>query len=699
MPAPMTAEQLIELIKKSGLVAAAELDEHLRRRRAAALTLTPVELADALVRDDVLTLFQARQLLQGRHKNFVLSGKYKILQPLGAGGMGQVFLCEHAVMHRQVAIKMLPPALASDPAAVARFHREVRAVARLAHPNIVTAHDADRDGSHFFLVMEYIDGQTLHHLVKRGGAVPPHEAAHYVRQAALGLQHAHEHGLVHRDIKPRNLLVDRAGAVKVLDLGLARFFHDESDDLSRRQESSPLGTTDYMAPEQALDSHTADIRADIYSLGATFYYLLAGHSPFQGMSTMEKILSHQTRQPRPIRDLRPEVPAGMAAVLERMMAKDPGQRYQVPADVASALAPYVRSAPPRPGPLIDDAEPTRITADEPSVGDSAAPFDLPQEAMPFTPPGSAVEAVAGPPVNAPGRGKARPGGRPNRRWVVLGGLAVAMLAVGVAGGLTLRQLGLGDKRTPARPDPPVGLAAAAPRLRLLVPAYFYPGGEGMAEWERLLKAPNPEQVVIIVNTASGPGEVADPNFIHVIDQAKEKGFLVIGYVSTSYAKRPLEKVKEDVDRWGRLYPGVQGIFFDEQASAAEHVDYYVALHEHARKTRGLRLVVNNPGTTCAEEYLSRQAADVVCIVETTMEFSQFRPPAWVGDYPAARFAAVLAKVDDQARMKQDIQKTAEKHVGVCYLTDGGPPNPWGRLPSYWEAELAAVRQANERKEP
>jgi serine/threonine protein kinase len=698
----MTAEQLIELIKKSGLVAAAELDEHLRRRRAAALTLTPVELADALVRDDVLTLFQARQLLQGRHKNFVLSGKYKILQPLGAGGMGQVFLCEHAVMHRQVAIKMLPPAQASDPAAVARFHREVRAVARLAHPNIVTAHDADRDGSHFFLVMEYIDGQTLHHLVKRGGAVPPHEAAHYTRQAALGLQHAHEHGLVHRDIKPRNLLVDLAGTVKVLDLGLARFFHDETDDISRRQESSPLGTTDYMAPEQAVDSHAADIRADIYSLGATFYFLLAGHSPFQGMSTMEKILSHQTRQPRPIRDLRPEVPAGMAAVLERMMAKDPRQRYQVPADVASALAPYVRSAPPRPGPPVDDAEPTRITADEPSVGDSAAPFDLPQEAMPFTPPGSAVEAVAGPPVNAPGRGAARRGaaGRPNRRWVVLGGLAVAMLAVGVAGGLTLRQLGLGDKRTPARPDPPVGLtAAAAPRLRLLVPAYFYPGGDGMAEWERLLKAPNPEQVVIIANPDSGPGKVADPNFIRVIDEAKAKGFLVIGYVSTRYAKRPPEEVKEEVDRWGRLYPGVQGIFFDEQVSAADRVDYYAGLYEHARKQRGLRLVVNNPGTICAEEYLSRSAADVVCLVESAKEFSQFHPPAWVTDYPAGRFAATICNIDDPMRMKQDVLKMADKHVGLCYLTNGTLPNPWNRLPSYWEAELAAVRQANERKAP
>jgi serine/threonine protein kinase len=695
MPAPGTPEQLLELVKKSGLLSAAELEAGLRRRGAAALTPTPAELADGLVRDGLLTLFQARQLLQGRHRNFILSGKYKILQPLGAGGMGQVFLCEHTVMRRLVAIKMLPPALSSDAAAVERFHREVRAVARLHHPNIVTAHDADRDGPRLFLVMEYIDGQTLHHLVKTGGSVPPHEAAHYIRQAALGLQHAHEHGLVHRDIKPHNLVVDRGGTVKVLDLGLARFFHDESDDLSRRQESSPLGTTDYMAPEQALDSHTADIRADVYSLGATFYFLLAGHSPFQGMTTMEKILSHQTRQPRPIRDLRPEVPAGMATVLDRMMAKDPEQRYRIPADVAAALTAWVRSTPPQP--RIETAEERPPSADLALSEEGETPFALPRGGGSLTPTGSAVNTLDSPRVKgvAPSQGR-----RPTRRWAVAAGLVAVTLVVGAAGGLALRLLGPGDRRPPVQPGPPVVAApeAAAARLRLLVPAYFYPGGEGLAEWERLLKAPNPEQVVIIANPASGPGKVADANFTRVIDQAKEKGFLVIGYVSTRYAKRPAEEVKEEVDRWGRLYPGVGGVFFDEQASAADRVDYYAALYEYARKQRGLGLVVNNPGTTCAEEYLSRPAADVVCIVESSKDLGEFHPPAWAADYPPARFAALLCQVDDPGRMKQDVHKAAEKRVGYCYLTNERLPNPWGRLPGYWEAEQTAVRQANERKE-
>src|SRR5262249_24927197 len=155
----------------------------------------------------------------------------------------------------QVAVKLLPSSLAGDPAAVERFQREARAVARLHHPNIVTAHDADRDGNRHFLVMEYIDGHTLDRLVKQTGHLPVSLATHFIRQAALGLQHAYEHGLVHRDIKPSNLLVDRAGIVKVLDLGLARFFYDEADDLTQRQEHSPLGTTDYIAPEQAEESH------------------------------------------------------------------------------------------------------------------------------------------------------------------------------------------------------------------------------------------------------------------------------------------------------------------------------------------------------------------------------------------------------------------------------------------------------------
>jgi hypothetical protein len=281
-------------------------------------------------------------------------------------------------------------------------------------------------------------------------------------------------------------------------------------------------------------------------------------------------------------------------------------------------------------------------------------------------------------------------------WVACG-----VLAAGAAVGLALygwaRLTDREDDGPPAATTAPA--APTAPALRVLVPAYFYPDGEGLGEWQRLLRAPDPAAVVIIANPDSGPGKVADPNFLRVTAQAREKGFTVIGYVSTKYAKRPPEEVKEDVDRWVRLYPDVQGIFFDEQASGADMVGHYARLYEYTRRQRGLRLVVGNPGTICAEDYLSRPAADVVCLVESSKPFSEFRPPRWAADYKAGRFAAVISGTKDPASMKQFVQEMAGRHIGYCYITDETLPNPWRRLPSYWEAELAAVRQANDRKGP
>ncbi len=350
MSAPSSSVQFLELLKKSSLIDAQRLQAYLLQRQAdgAAVSSVPRALANAMVRDGLLTRFQAEHLLLGRWRHFILSGKYVVLGPLGSGGMGHVYLCEHRIMRHRVAVKVLPAARAGKPTALERFHREARAVAKLHHPNIVGGYDVDRDGKVHFLVMEYIDGSTFHRIVKDRGPMDPLRAAHYVRQAALGLQHAFEAGLVHRDVKPSNLLLDREGVVKILDMGLARFFREESDDLSVPGLASPLGTADYIAPEQAADSHAADVRADIYSLGATFYFLLAGHGPFHEGTALEKMLSHQTRQPRPIRDLRPEAPPGLAAVIERMMAKEPAQRYQTPAQAAEALADWTQTPIPHP---------------------------------------------------------------------------------------------------------------------------------------------------------------------------------------------------------------------------------------------------------------------------------------------------------------------------------------------------------------
>ena len=267
-------------------------------------------------------VFQAEQFLQGKWRRFTI-GKYKVLERLGSGGMGSVYLCEHMLMRRRVAVKVLPAAKAEDSSSLERFYREARAVAALDHPNIVRAYDIDQDENLHFLVMEHVDGSSLQEIIKRTGGMDVLRAAHYMRQAALGLQHAHETAaLVHRDIKPGNILVDRQGTVKILDMGLARFFHDEDDVLTKKYDESVLGTADYLAPEQALDSHAVDIRADIYSLGATFYFCLTGRTPFDGGTVAQKLIWHQTRAPKPVRSFRPEVPDGIVAIVEKMMAKD-----------------------------------------------------------------------------------------------------------------------------------------------------------------------------------------------------------------------------------------------------------------------------------------------------------------------------------------------------------------------------------------
>ncbi|MBX9584456.1 MAG: protein kinase, partial [Gemmataceae bacterium] len=339
MPPPATVPQFLDLVRRSGVADGGRLTAYLDRLGPEGLPPSPARTAELLVRDGFLTHFQAEQLLLGKYKRFTL-GKYKVLERLGSGGMAHVFLCEHTLMRRRVAVKVLPVAKAADKANLERFYREARAVAAVDHPNIVRAYDIDQDDHLHFLVMEYVDGTNLQELVKRFGPLDVTRACHYVAQSAVGLQHAHDNGLIHRDVKPGNLLLDRAGAVKVLDLGLARFFHDTEDHLTRQYDDAILGTADYLSPEQAEDSHAVDIRTDVYSLGATLYYLLAGKPPFPDGTIPQKLIWLRSREPAPVRELRPEVPDGLAAVVARMMAKNPADRYATPAEVAQALAPW-----------------------------------------------------------------------------------------------------------------------------------------------------------------------------------------------------------------------------------------------------------------------------------------------------------------------------------------------------------------------
>ncbi|MGH7128385.1 MAG: serine/threonine-protein kinase, partial [Planctomycetaceae bacterium] len=278
--------------------------------------------------------------------------RYQLLELLGRGGMGAVFKAEHRLMQRCVALKLIRKDLTEKADSLERFQREIRAAAKLGHPNIVAAYDAEQAGDVHFLVMEYVAGTSLDRLLAERGPLPVRDACDYVMQAAEGLQHAHERGMVHRDIKPQNLMLTPDGQVKILDFGLA-YFVSEAGGEQLTALGSMMGTPDYMAPEQARDAHAADIRADIYSLGYTLYHLLTGQVPFPKGSQIEKVMAHIERRPEPITEFRDDVPPVVVRVFERMTAKTPQERFQTPEAVARALRPVAEgrhlsaSAPPR----------------------------------------------------------------------------------------------------------------------------------------------------------------------------------------------------------------------------------------------------------------------------------------------------------------------------------------------------------------
>jgi hypothetical protein len=337
--APPSTADLLDLIAKSGVVSPDRLAEAVPDPDA--LPPDPKAAARALIQKGVLTRFQAEQLLAGRYKGFRL-GAYVIQEVLGRGGMGAVYLAEHTELHRKVAIKVLVVGKGDDQKLAAeRFLREARAVAALDHPNIVRIFDVNRHNDLPYLVMEYVDGETLQQVLDRDGTMPYPAAADAVAQAAAGLQHAHEKGFVHRDIKPGNLIRDRSGTVKVLDMGLARLAVGDKDKLTERLDAGAVvGTADFIAPEQALNAPNIDIRADIYSLGATFFALVSGRPPFDG-NTAQKLLHHQISPAPHLSAVDPSLPKGLAGVAAKMLAKKPADRFQTPAEVIAALAPWL----------------------------------------------------------------------------------------------------------------------------------------------------------------------------------------------------------------------------------------------------------------------------------------------------------------------------------------------------------------------
>jgi serine/threonine-protein kinase len=360
-------ETLLHVIRRVGLLTAPQIEQV--TQELVPLYDDPLALGQYLVEIDWLTSFQLHLLFEG-HWNELRVGPYFVMDRLGEGGVSEVFKAWDTERGRLVALKVLRQHLASQSDAVRQFKQELQAVTRLKHPNVINTFDADQIGSLHYFAMEFVEGTDLDRYVRRHGSLEVEEACDYVRQVSQGLQHAHQSGLVHRDIKPANLflinppldmnpLAAAAGpsgrrgpdpVVKILDWGLARLQpqpgeHPDTTNVDLDAEKGELiGTADYIAPEQSQDASLVDIRADIYSLGCTFYFLLTGQPVFPGNSLMQKILQHQQSPPPPVRQLRPEVPEEIDNLILKMLAKRPEDRIQIPLLVAVPLRRFIPGA-------------------------------------------------------------------------------------------------------------------------------------------------------------------------------------------------------------------------------------------------------------------------------------------------------------------------------------------------------------------
>ncbi len=339
-----SATSFLKMLERSGIVAddrlKAELDN--LSEKAAGRLVNVRELAGHLVDSGLITQWHTDKLLAGKYKGFFL-GKFKLLGHLGSGGMSSVYLAQHKISEQFRAIKVLPRKKVSDKSYLDRFYLEARAAASLNHPNVVRIYDICNENDTHYMVMEYVKGKDLHEVVKESGALGLEEALKFCIQAADGLTHAHQRELVHRDIKPANLVRTAEGEVKILDLGLALVNQDDSESLTVLYNEKVMGTADYLSPEQAVNSHEVDSRADIYSLGCTLYFLLTGHPPFPDGTLAQRIAKHQTQEPADIRVSRADCPEAIVTVCQKMMRKSVDDRYQTCDEVKLELQKLVES--------------------------------------------------------------------------------------------------------------------------------------------------------------------------------------------------------------------------------------------------------------------------------------------------------------------------------------------------------------------
>jgi len=351
--APATAKDLVALIVRSRLVGADELKGAVGHLQPSGSDASDLEIVRrTLINGKFLTEYQAALLMRGHADGFFV-GPYRILELIAKGRFAGVYKARHE-SGQTVAIKVLPASKAKDPEVLARFKREARLLTRLDHPNVVRAfHVGEADGKHY-LVLEYLEGDTLAEVLAKRKRLPPVEAVRVVHQALLGLQHIHEKGMIHRDLEPANLMLvgdEASPTVKILDIGLGKAVFDERekstvDDPSRLTTDGVLvGTPDYLAPEQARSAKSADIRADIYSLGCVLYHALTGQPPFPDKLVLGTVMRHATEPPRALSDFLPDVPAGLQSVMNWMLAKDPSQRYATPEKAAAALNLFLKNTP------------------------------------------------------------------------------------------------------------------------------------------------------------------------------------------------------------------------------------------------------------------------------------------------------------------------------------------------------------------
>ena len=484
-------DALAEALRDSGLYA-----PHLLAELPAIVDTTrgdPAALADRLLARKLLTGYQSRKVRVNRSFELIV-GQYLILDKIGEGGMGKVYKAVQLRTGRVVALKIVRSSLTSNKTVMRRYKREAAAAAALNHPNIVSLFDADEANGRHYLAMEYVEGSDLSRLVKEFGPLPYPEACEYIRQAALGLQHAHDAGLIHRDIKPSNMLVcgERAlpgtsgvANVRILDMGLVRsLFEDEDESRTEvTRDGTVVGTPDYMSPEQAKNSSTVDTRADLYSLGCTLYMLVVGRPPFPDGTPIDKLLRHQLDAPPELRKKVPGVPSGLSALVAKLLAKKPNDRYQSAQELATALEPYTAESPPEAPrrksarsrkPVPDGSTVVTTTVAPPAlrrvaaraVGDEATPSAaMPRPAVAVGGPKSLPSESSSPSMPAtdtpsgssrtPKSRRTKPRAKKHRNagiptWAIAAGSAFVVLAVGLIVGALVAKSSNDPNRSTAK---------------------------------------------------------------------------------------------------------------------------------------------------------------------------------------------------------------------------------------------------------